>query len=252
MAALKLNIRDFLNNRMALTTLAGGGIGTSARWWNVGVALFQLGVPIRTSSLEAIILNYTTPYRQAEGFMSYIGGLIISAELFSRALNLANIMTLADAIEASANGGVQFNASSVSMMIGSINAGSVIIGSVATPTTFAPTILPMAATGGVTNRKRLYDPIEKIEDEDYHLVVKVHFCEEDTPLKNVSSEAVKLVKGRANAKKEANTLMDEDVQTAGGDEDKIKYVYSVWSMQAYAPPQKKQVKDRMKDKNEAK
>lgn len=97
-------------------------------------------------------------------------------------------------------------------------------------------------------RKRLANPIERLEDEAF-LLAKVPFVDEQDPptLKSVEFEVLGAFKGYAAAKNEANTRLEEDIAAEGGDESKVQHVYTIWSMRAHVSGERRPVKDRVKE-----
>lgn len=99
-----------------------------------------------------------------------------------------------------------------------------------------------------SSRKRLANPIERLEDDAF-LLAKVPFVDEQDPptLKSVEFEVLGAFKGYAAAKNEANTRLEEDIATEGGDESKVQHVYTIWSMRAHVSGERRPVKDRTKE-----
>lgn len=97
-------------------------------------------------------------------------------------------------------------------------------------------------------RKRLANPIERLEDEAF-LLAKVPFVDEQDPptLKSVEFELLGAYKGYAAAKKEANARLEEDIAALGGDESKVQYLYTIWSFRAHAAGTQRETKDRTRE-----
>lgn len=97
-------------------------------------------------------------------------------------------------------------------------------------------------------RKRLANPIERLEDEAF-LLAKVPFVDEQDPptLKSVEFELLGAYKGYAAAKKEANARLEEDIAALGGDESKVQHLYTIWSFRAHAAGTQRETKDRTKE-----
>lgn len=97
-------------------------------------------------------------------------------------------------------------------------------------------------------RKRLANPIERLEDEAF-LLAKVPFVDEQDPptLKSVEFELLGAYKGYAAAKKEANARLEEDIAALGGDENKVQHLYTIWSFRAHASGTQREAKDRTKE-----
>lgn len=98
------------------------------------------------------------------------------------------------------------------------------------------------------SRKRLANPIDRLEDDAF-LLAKVPFVDEQDPptLKSVEFEVLGAFKGYAAAKNEANMRLEEDIAAEGGDESKVQHVYTIWSMRAHVSGERRPVKDRVKE-----
>jgi hypothetical protein len=127
----------------------------------------------------------------------------------------------------------------ITFNVGTINAG----GAVGVFGSLAPMSAPIQPSPPLpASRKRLMNPIEKLEEETY-LVVKIPFCDTDLPANQcIRPEVYKVVTGYQRAKRECDLLMDDDIELQ--DESKIQHIYTVWALRAHAAPEKRQIKSR--------
>jgi len=108
--------------------------------------------------------------------------------------------------------------------------------------------LPAHMAMMAASRKRIGDPLDKLEDNAC-LVVKVSCVNvtDDSKLADLDFEICGAYKGLAAAKREANLRLDEEIQAAGGDETRVCNMYTVWPFRAYASAARREVKDRTRD-----
>lgn len=249
--ALGVSFAEFFNYRLALkadviNTLCG-------RWWEVMVKLSSMGVATIKGSMEhEIRSNFNTEYSRAQGAFDHLFVMKLTIGQFIDALDLVGLGRLSlEVRNAALLGSSSGSASSSSYSTSSASVvNNIIVNPAATTAPAAHQVTAMAVDSlavVVASRLRLFDPSDRLEDEAY-LIVRVEFCEEEHAHKDLRFRAVKLVKGYAKAKKEQDTLMDEDVANQGGDESKIKHIYSVWSFRAHCSPEQKQIKSRTKER----
>lgn len=228
-------LKEFLTPRIALyqkivSTLAGGGSGWSSRWAKVIVELHNLG-HLMGGVIESIEAHCITPYQQATEAMSRITSRLITVRTFSIACSKAGMGAISNDIVEAGHITTTIQVTHGAQSPNIISAASVSL-------SFPPS----------ETRKRLANPIDRLEDEAF-LLAKVPFVDEQDPptLKTVEFEVLGAFKGYARAKEEANTRLDEDIAALGGDETALKHIYTIWSMRGHAGGERRQVKDRTKE-----
>jgi hypothetical protein len=246
-------ISSFFNTRLQLledviVTLSGG---QPANWEKLCISLFKIGVKITGSTITRIEQCHSYSARaRAEEAWSIITGYNITVDMLTIALEDAGLIRLSDAVKVALFGGsamaniATFDPNpGVRMNIGSINAG----GSVTIAPT-APTMALRLTDMVAASKKRIGDPLDKLED-DACLVVKVSCVNvtDDSKLADLDFEICGAYKGLAAAKREANLRLDEEIQAAGGDETRVCNMYTVWPFRAYASAARREVRDRTRD-----
>ena len=229
------HIRAFFHNKLALlqdviSTLAGGGMGTSACWWRLCVSLSKINVRLSLDTMRDIELASTTSaLLRAEEAWRRICGHNVTVDMLIIALEDASLTRLADAVR-------------VALFGGSPMANMVAYDPLPLPPTMALRLTDMAS------RKRIGDPLDKLED-DACLVVKVSCVNvtEESKLADLDFEICGAYKCLPAATREANARLDDEIQAAGGDETRVCNMYTVWPFRAYASAARPEVKDRTRD-----
>lgn len=229
------HICAFFNTRLQLledviVTLSGG---QPPRWQDLCVSLSKIGARITSSMITRIeeCHSYSARARAEEAWRT-ITGFNITVDMLIIALEDAKLGRLSAAVKVALFG--------VSPMANIIAFD---------PNPVACTMsLRLTDMAAVASRKRIGDPLDKLED-DACLVVKVSCVNvtDDSKLADLDFEICGAYKGLAAAKREANLRLDDEIQAAGGDETRVCNMYTVWPFRAYASAARREVRDRTRD-----
>jgi len=238
------HVRAFFNTRLQLNedvivTLSGG---TPPNWEKLCLSLFKIGVKITGSTMTQIeqCHSYSARARAQEAW-DRITGFNITVDMLIIALEDAGLLRLAEAVKVALHGGWPLANVSTFEPLPALH-----------PTAYeVKPVMELRLTDMTmmaASRKRIGDPLDKLED-DACLVVKVSCVNvtDDSKLADLDFEICGAYKGLAAAKREANLRLDEEIQAAGGDETRVCNMYTVWPFRAYASAARREVRDRTRD-----